>query len=356
MVRPTITSRKPRVALVGYGMAGRLFHGRLIALASGLELYGIVSRDPAARTQVIADHPRCRAMPSFDQAIADPAVDVVVLATPHDTHAPLAIAALSAGKHVVSDKVMCLNLPECDAMIAAANRADRLLTVFHNRRLDSDFLTLRQIIDTGQLGEPGEVRWIEMSWQKPSAFKQWKGQRSRGGGRLLDLGSHLIDQVLQIFPSPVQSVYCRMHTDIPEIEVETHAMVTIGFSDGCTAVVDVGCMARGNPKPRVMAVGRTGTLIKNGIDPQEAALVAGDIDAAKEDESTFGRIHTADGNTTVVPTVPGRWRSFYENLADVLAGRAQPLVKLDQMRRLVAVLDAAFESAQTGHVARPAVD
>jgi scyllo-inositol 2-dehydrogenase (NADP+) len=108
------------------------------------------------------------------------------------------------------------------------------------------------------------------------------------------------------------------------------------------------------PKPRVYAIGSNATFVKYGIDPQEPAMIAGDIDAAREDERNFARVHDGKGET-VVPTIPGRWRNYYENIADVLARGAEPLVKLGEMRRLMAVLDAAFESARTGAVVRPAV-
>ncbi|MFO7958539.1 MAG: Gfo/Idh/MocA family oxidoreductase, partial [Candidatus Brocadiia bacterium] len=197
-----------------------------------------------------------------------------------------------------------------------------------------------------------ELRWLEMAWQTFGPPGRWRGKAEKGGGRLFDLGTHMIDQVMQIFPQAVETVYCRMHHDYPDHDVDSHAMVVVGFEGGNTAVVDAGGMHL-IPKPRVHAFGKQGTFVKHGLDPQESAMRRGEIDAAEEPEESYGRLKTADGEERVVPTVPGRWRNFYENVADVLAGRAEPEVKLSEARRVIAVLDAAFESAESGEVVRP---
>ena len=129
-----------RTAVIGYGFAGRSFHAYLVGLTPGLQLHGIAARSPESRDKIL-ERGDCKAYESFEQAIADPEVDLVVVASPNDQHAPQAIAALRAGKHVVVDKPMCLSLADCDAMIEAAQRSGKLLTVFHNRRWDGDFQT-----------------------------------------------------------------------------------------------------------------------------------------------------------------------------------------------------------------------
>ncbi len=339
------------VAVIGYGFAGKHFHTYLVGLTPGLKLYGIAARDAEVRERAKQER-GCRTYESFEEAIADPAVDLVVLATPHHLHGPQAIAAMEAGKHVVTDKVMCLSVAECDAMMEVSRRTGKLLTVFHNRRWDGDFLTLKKTIADGVLGPPDSVKWIEMAWQKftAPAPQKWRGQRSSGGGRIFDLGAHLLDQLLVIFPQPVKSVHCSMHTDWPESDVESHAMITVELEGAATAICDVGCMTR-SPKARFYAVGPAGTFVKNNIDPQEAAMIAGDIDAAREEEAHYAHITHANGER-VMPTIPGRWRSFYENVADVLLHGAEPAVKLPEMRRLLSVIEAAFESARTGQVVR----
>ena len=339
----------PRAVVIGYGFAGRCFHSYLISITPALALHGVASRSAATRERIVAER-RCRAYESFEEVLADPDVDLVVLATPNSTHADLAVRALKAGKHVVTDKVMCLTLKDCDRMIAAATASGRMLNVFQNRRWDGDFLTLKKAMAEGLLGD---VRWLEMAWQGFGAWGGWRGQAAMGGGKLYDLGAHLLDQMTLLFPEPIETVYCRMHHDLPETDVESQAMVVVGFQGGRTAVCDVSSLAAIS-KPRIYACGTGGTFIKYGLDPQEAAMIAGDIDSAREDERNSARIH--NGRTEMAfPTVAGRWRCYYENIADVLARGAETAVKLPEVRRAIAVIDAAFRSAKTGRTVRAAI-
>ena len=336
----------PRAAVVGYGFAGRCFHSYLISLTPGLELAGIVSRDPDTRARIVAER-GCRAYDSFEQVLADPAVDLIVLATPNHTHANLAIAALDAGKNVVSDKVMCLTLADCDRMIAAARRNDRLLSVFQNRRFDGDFQTVRAAMHDGTLGT---VRYVEMAWQGMGAWGGWRGQAAMGGGRFYDLGAHLVDQMALLFPGGAETVYCRMHHDYEGTDVESEALIVATFPGGCTGVCDLSGMSAIG-KPRFRLHGDKATLVKYGLDPQEAAMIAGDIDAARESSEFFASV--SDGKTeTRLPTRPGRWRSFYEDIADALAGRAELAVTPESVRFGIEILDAARRSAAGGEVIR----
>ena len=335
---------KPRVAVVGYGFSGRSFHSYLISITPGLVLHGIASRSEETRARITAER-HCKAYAGFEEILRDRDVDMVVLATPNSTHADLAIRAMNAGKHVVTDKVMCLTLKDCDRMIAASKKTGRFLNVFQNRRWDGDFLTLKNAIQQGQLGE---VRWIEMAWQGFGAWGGWRGQAGMGGGKLYDLGAHLVDQLVLLFPRRITSVYCRMHHDIGTTDTESQALVVIGFEGGQTGICDVSSLAA-IAKPRFYACGTRGTFIKYGLDPQESAMIAGAIDSAREDEQQWARLH--DGSSEHrLPTLSGRWRNYYENIADVLTKGAAPLVKLSEVYRAIAVLDAAFKSARTGKV------
>ena len=237
--------KSTRVVVVGYGMAGKLFHCYLVNLAPGLELHGVVSRAPDTRECIVQEQ-GCRAYASLGEALGDPDVGLVVLATPHSVHAEQAIQAMDAGKHVVVDKVMALDQAECDAMVAAAERNRVMLNVFQNRRFDGDYLTVRKLIEEQALGS---VRWVEMAWQSFRAQRGWRGRAAMGGGRLYDLGAHLIDQACMLFPSAVQTVYCRMHYDHEGSDVESEAFVVVTFAEGTTAVCDVSGLAA-IPKPR----------------------------------------------------------------------------------------------------------
>jgi scyllo-inositol 2-dehydrogenase (NADP+) len=331
-----------RVAVIGYGFAGRCFHSYLAGLTPGLVLHGIASRNPETRKKIEAEK-KCRAYDSVESAVADPAVDLVVVASPTSAHASQAIAALNAGRHVVVDKPACLNGAEFDAMAAAQGNSGKILTFFHNRRWDGDYLTLKKCLAEGRLGE---LRRTEMAWGSFGMWGGWRGKKEMGGGKLYDLGAHLVDQTLLLNPGPVESVYCRMGHDFPEYSIESQAVVVIAFASGATGIIDVSSLAA-IPKPRFAAYGTKGNFVKYGLDPQEKAMIAGDIGAAREEEAM--QAEYSDGKSrTRVPTLAGRWRSFYENVADALAGRAEPAVKVSEVRRTVAVIDAAFESARSG--------
>lgn len=333
----------PRTVIIGYGFAGRSFHAYLVGLAQpNLVLHGIASRDAATRERIYAER-NCRAYKSLEEVLADAEVDLVVVATPSSAHADIAVAALNAGKHVVTDKVMCLNLAECDRMLNAARRNRRLLTVFQNRRLDGDFCTVQSAMRNGELGA---VRWLEMAWQGFGAWGGWRGKAEMGGGRFYDLGAHLIDQLLVLFPEPIEHVYCRMHHDYPASDIESEALLVVTFAGGRTGVCDLSGQTHVS-KPRFLAKGDRATLVKYGLDPQENAMKAGDIDAAVEDPANYATLKDRDGERKL-PTIAGRWRGYYENIADALTGKAEPLVQPAEMRRVMRVFDAAWESARTG--------
>ena len=339
-----------RYAIVGYGTAGKGIHLPLLKFEPRLQLHGIVARKPETRDQIVVEH-KCKAYASVDEMNADADVELVIITTPHEGHAPIAIASLNAGKHVVTDKPMCLTLDEYDAMRAAQSSSGKLLTVFHNARLSGDYLTLRSIVDSRKLGE---LRWLEVNWNRHGLSKRsaWRNDANANGGRLIDLGVHLIDQVLQVFPERPTSVYARMNRDWPDAGVESACMVTIGFEGGRTAILDVGSMTR-IPKPKYHAVGTLGTWTKPGglVDPQDAALASGNWDDAAEDVVTIGTLVDPTG-AYPTPTIAGDWRKYYHNLADALIDGGAPMVTLDEMRRVIAVMAAAIESARTGEVVR----
>jgi scyllo-inositol 2-dehydrogenase (NADP+) len=233
-------------------------------------------------------------------------------------------------------------------MIAAARANDRLLSVFQNRRWDGDYLTVRKLMEEGRLGD---VRWIETAWQggfgPPGG---WRGQADKGGGGLFDLGAHMIDQILQLFPAPVISVYCRMRHEFEESDVESEGLTVLSFADGRTAVVDTSRLAA-IKKPRWYVRGTGGAFRKYGVDPQEGAMNREEIDKAVEPAENYG-LYSDSEHEERIPTVPGRWRSYYENVAAAIRGEEEPAVKPEEVRRVMAVFDAAFESGESGQAVK----
>ena len=335
----------PNAVVVGYGYAGRYFHAPLIADAPGLHLYGVVSGRAEAREEIRRRY-GVKTFECFDQVLDDAQVDLLVLATPNDLHAPQAIAAMRAGMHVVTDKPMCLNLAEADAMLAASRQHTRLLSVFHNRRWDGDFLTLSELVAQGALGE---LAVMETIWLQTRPPRGWSSQQRHGGGKLLDLGSHLIDQAMALLGEPVTRVYARLHSSIWPTDVEDHAHCILTFASGVDVHVITSSAAHEQAR-RWRLIGSQGVLVKEGFDPQEQSLLAGDIGAAAEDSEQYARIYSRTGEPsgTAAPTLPGRWRAYYDNIADVLQHGAALAVTPKSSRAVMAVIEAARESARSG--------
>ncbi|MGQ9698491.1 MAG: Gfo/Idh/MocA family protein, partial [Armatimonadota bacterium] len=175
------------VGIVGYGRAGRLFHAQLIAREPRLKLCAVATRNLDRQKQARLDYPGIRVYSTVDELLGDDDVRLVVIATPHDTHAQMAIRAANEGRHVVVDKVMCLSVSEADQMISAAKAAGVLLSVFHNRRWDGDFLTIRRALAAGLLGR---LRLAEIGIWGSSPSRGWRAQRQHMGGLLFDWGAH----------------------------------------------------------------------------------------------------------------------------------------------------------------------
>lgn len=340
-------SQSFRTAVIGYGFAGKNFHAYLVSLTPGLKLHGVASRSPETREKIL-ERGDCKAYASFEEALADPEVDLVVIASPNDQHAPQAIAALRAGKNVVVDKPMCLSIEECDAMIAAAKESGKVLSIFHNRRWDGDFLTAKQVVDSGQLGE---VKWIELSWGRIGAYRTWRGVAAQGGGRFWDLGAHLLDQLLIFFEGhKPESIYLRKQYDFTDADVESEALCIITFEGGRTGIIDTSSVMA-VAKPRFYLRGLKGTFQKYGVDPQEKAMIEGNIDAAQEDPDLYGIIGDGQGETRV-PTIAGRWRGYYENIAQTLAGEAELAVTPESVRERLVLFEAALKSEAENQVVK----
>ncbi len=334
------------VVVVGYGYAGRRFHSYLIERARGLTLYGVATRDPERRAAAEREH-RVRVYSSFDECLADPNVDLLVIATPHNTHAELAISGMNAGKHIVTDKIMCISTADADAMIEARTRNGVILSVFHNRRWDWDFSTVKQALRDGVIGQPYCIEVAIMRYRRPTG---WRAQPEICGGIFHDWGAHLVDQLLLINPADVD----RVHADVQYRgwgeEIGSYGRLLLHFANDVLCQVEIGNLAQ-RSRPRWYVLGDTGALEQYGMDPQEDAVVAGDIDAATEQPAHRAKVYTEDNGAvreTTLESVRTSWKMFYANIADVLEGKAELAVKPEEARRVVRVLEAANLSAVSG--------
>jgi scyllo-inositol 2-dehydrogenase (NADP+) len=333
--------------VVGHGLAGRAFHCPLIRRQPELRLHGVVARDPRVRAEAVAEWGNgVRGYADLDEALSDPAVELVVIATPHDTHAELVERTLGASKHCVVDKVMALTTAEADRMIAARDRAGRMLSVFHNRRWDWDYGTVQEVLARGWIGKPLMIESAVCRFAPP---RSWRGSAQSAGTILYDWGAHLVDQALQLGLGSCQRLTAWLTTAPWEgVDNGGNGRLVLEFED-VLFQVETSRVCRID-RPRWWIVGSDGGFVKYGIDPQEDALRAGDIDQATEPPHHQGVLRRAgESGKTVesrVKTVQNHWDGYYQNVANHLQGREPLKVTAEQAREVVRVLEAATQSAR----------
>lgn len=331
-----------KVALVGYGYVGKTFHAPLIAATPGLDLHTVISSDP---TKVRADFPEVAVVAAdLVRALADPDINLVVIATPDALHAGQAHAALDAGKHVVIDKPFAVTLDEARAIADHAKRAGRLVSVFQNRRWDSDFLTLQALIARGHLGEIVQYE-SHFDRFRPLVRDRWR--EKPGAGVLLDLGPHLIDQALVLFGRP-QAVYADIAVQkdggvagdyfhlllrYPRLRVLLHA-------SQMTQATNL----------RLAVHGTAGSFIKSGLDAQEGHLKAGMKPGAPgygDDPRPGVLIQLEDDEpvSTAVHPLPADYRAFYAGVREAITTGAPSPVPVEEALMVMEVIDAAQRSA-----------
>jgi len=342
------TAPPVRAALIGYGFAGKTFHAPLLMAEPGIALTHVASSNAA---KVHADLPHA-IVDADPRAIAtSPDVDLVVIASPNDSHAPLAEAALSAGKHVVVDKPFTLDVAEARALIALSERNARLLSVFHNRRWDSDFLTVQQAIADGLVGTVSQFE-SHIDRYRPAVRVRWREGDGPGSGLWYDLGPHLIDQALRLFglPERVQASLARQR---PGALTDDWAHVLLEQGDVRT-ILHAGMLVAGGSR-RFIVHGDTGSIVKPKIDIQESQLLAGMAPGAPGwgvDPDPL-LVWDAEGTERTRPATPGDQRAYYAGIAAAIAGIAPNPVPAIQALAVMAVLDAAAESARTGMAVVP---
>ena len=331
-----------KVALVGYGYAGKTFHAPLIAATPGLELYTVVSSEAA---KVRVDFPEVAVVHAdLLRAVADPAIDLVVIATPDALHAPQAHAALAAGKPVVIDKPFAVTLDEARALADHAARVDRLVSVFHNRRWDSDFLTLQALIARGHLGQIIQYE-SHFDRYRPLVRDRWR--EKPGAGVLLDLGPHLIDQALVLFGRP-QAVYA-------DIAVQKDGGVTGDYFHLLLRYPRLRVLLHASQMTqatnlRLAVHGTAGSFIKSGLDTQEAQLKAGMKPGAPGyglDDRPGVLIQLEDDEpvSSAVQPLPADYRAYYAGIRDAITTGAPSPVPVEEALLVMEVLDAAARSA-----------
>ena len=336
-----------RVGLIGFGMGSRVFHAPLLSSVEGLELAGAMER---TSNKAAERYPGIKTYRSVAEMLADASLGLFVVATPNGTHFTLAKEILSAGRNVVVDKPMTVTSAEASELIAIAKRHNVLLAPFQNRRWDGDFLTVRQILREGALGRLVSFESRFDRWRPaPLTERLWKENAETGGGTLLDLGPHLADQALVLFGKPqALSANIRREKDGPGVNDAIE--IRLRYPG---LIVTLGANSLALPAgPRFHLRGTQGGYLKNGVDPQEAALTKiTRIDDAKwgqEPAANWGVLHVGiDGGTVSrpVPALAGDYRVYYAAIRDALLGKAAPPVSGIDAWRVARLLEWAQESS-----------
>lgn len=348
-----MTSSAPsiRVALIGYGLAGSAFHAPLIASNPSMSLDFIVTRDPERRANAERDHPNARIVETAD-VLWDRRrdIDLVVIATPNKTHAPLALSALDAGLAVVVDKPFAVTAEQGRAMIAESRRRNLMLTVYQNRRWDGDFITVRRLASDGTLGRVYRFESRFERW-RPTPKGGWREQSdpSEAGGLLFDLGSHLIDQALFLF-GPAATVYAELDCRRTGVQTDDDVFVALTHRSGVRSHL-IASAVTAQPGPRFQVLGSEAAYVKYGVDVQEDALRRRERPGAggwgEEPPEDWGSVG-AGNQVRRVRTEPGAYQAFYEGVVRALRDGAPPPVDPNDAVAGLEVIAAARRSAVDG--------
>lgn len=333
------------VGLVGFGLAGARLHAPVIAATGEFRIAAIMT---SRREEAQAAWPAATVVGDVDALIGRPDVDLVVVASPNPTHAPVARAALAAGKHILVDKPFVTDLADGEALIEQAHSAGLVLSVYHNRRWDSDFLTVRGLRQSGALGD---VMHAELCWDRHRAAIKpgWREEAQDGSGLLSDLGPHLVDQMLQLFGRP-DAVTADLLAQRVGAAVDDYFDLCFHYGERRVRLASSTLVAAA--RPRFALHGTRASFVKHGIDPQEAVLRAGGSPDqpgyGDEVASDWGTLTRADGQSHAVPSARGDWRAFYHGIANAITtGGPAPIDPADALAGL-RLIDRAREAAAAG--------
>ena len=349
-----------RTGVVGFGLAGRVFHAPFVQSVPSLELAAIVQRTGDSAKTAYPDAAQVR---SYEDLLASD-VELVVLATPTPMHYAMTKQALLAGKHVVCDKPMTITVAQAEEMEALAAAKGVLLFPFHNRRWDGDFKTMRALIDSGRLGRIVSLDTRFDRYRPEPKPGVWREEEA-GGGLLYDIGPHLIDQALVLFGTPFR-LWANLRQDRDRGSVPDGVDINLFFHgpEGRDVLVRVGTTSlAADPAPRYRLHGLRGSYVKYGLDPQEPTLVAGaHVPAVGSAEPWLPEPESMWGTLTIAPdpsvpattersqlqTIPGDYREYYSNVAAAILGEAEPAVTARAAVRTARVIELAIESSRTG--------
>lgn len=349
--------KRINVALIGFGLSGRVFQAPIIASVPELNLSRVYTTNSEAGKIVRELYPGAVVSDDIGSVMKDESIQLVVVASPNTSHFTTAKEALISEKHVVVEKPFTVTSKEADNLIALAKKYDRILSVYHNRRLDSDFRTVRKVLDSGLLGQLAECEIHYDRFRCNIKENAWREECNPGSGMLYDLGPHLIDQALVLFGIP-DSIYADIRKQRTGARVDDSFEVVLGYK-GLKVTLKSGMLVRGNI-PRYMLFGDKGSFVKYGMDVQEEALKAGyapymQPSWGKEPEELYGTIDTTINGLDIsgkVESETGDYRDYYRNIYRAVMHKEEVLVKPMEARNVIRLLELAGESAGEGSIIR----
>lgn len=337
------------VGLIGYGMAGRVFHAPLITALPQLTLTKVVERRGATARE---RYPWVEIVSDVNALWQDEALELVVIATPNTSHFELAQQALQAGKHVVVDKPFTVTSEQAQTLIELAQQQQRIISVFHNRRWDGDFLTVQKLLADGHLGQVVDYESHFDRFRSALKPNAWREAPEAGSGILYDLGAHLLDQAVVLFGWP-RALTANVRQQRAGAQTDDAFSVVLHY-DQLNVTLKASMLAR-IPGPRFALHGTHGSFIKYGLDPQEDSLKQGlsptIANWGREPQTEWGRLNTEinglhfDGQ---VETLPGNYLAYYQNVSDAISGQAALSVTPEAARDTIRLIEMARQSQVEG--------
>ena len=334
-------------AILSFGMSGKLFHAPFIQVHPGFNFYAVWERSKNLAQQIYPGVKTCR---TLEELLADTAVELVIVNTPNYTHYDYTKKALEAGKHVVVEKPFTVTVAEGDALIALAKKQNKILSVYQNRRYDSDYKTIKKIVEEKWLGDLVEAEFHFDRYREELSPKQHKETPGKGTGALYDLGSHLIDQALQLFGMP-QEIFADIQIVRPLSKVDDYFELLFYYTDKrvrlrCSYLVR-------EPLPGYILHGVKGSFIKQKTDVQEQALLEGKLpggsDWGAEPESEQGLLHTERDGEIIkesLPSFQGNYMEYYNGIYEAIRNSRQAPVSAKDALNVIRIIETAFESSR----------
>lgn len=339
------------VGLIGYGLSGQIFHAPILTSVPGFNLYMVYETKPANIEAIKKKYPDAKVVSDVKEIFGSKDIQFVIVATPNIVHFSYAKKAMESGKNVLVEKPFTCTSQEADELIAIAKKTNKLLTVNHNRRWDSDFKTVEKVIKNNLLGEIVEYE-AHYDRFRPEIGDNWRFQKaSPAAGTLYDLGSHLIDQAQYLFGLP-KEVFGYVDVQRKNSEVVDSFEMILKYPN-LKVTLRSGMIVR-EPAPHFSINGRKGSFVKYGMDVQEEELLSGKMpkeckDWGREPEAIYGKINTEIDGLHVTGTVEseaGDYRELYRNIYQVLTGAEELAVTAQQARNTIRIIELAEQSSK----------